>query len=111
MKDDEQIVQFPVQISADGHLLRDGRGCLIEIGQALQPRLGLYQDACHVLGVQSVVLLLPEEVDQSVQVLLRHREVDVRSTVRRSLWSRDSLLLCQVVRFIRELGIDCLCGG
>lgn len=109
VKDHEQVVQLAVEVAADGHLLRDGRGSLVEVGQSLQFGLGLRQDAGHVLGVQSVVLLLAEEIDQGVQVLLRQREVDVRPAVRRLLGARDSLLLGQLVRLVGELGVEGLC--
>lgn len=109
MKDHQQVVQLAVEVAADGHLLGDGRGSLVEVGQSLQFGLGLHEDAGHVLGVQSVVHLLAEEIDQRVQVLLPQGEVDVRSTVRRLLGARDSLLLGQLVRLVGELGVKSLC--
>lgn len=100
----QQVVQLAVQIPADGDLLRDGCRRLIQIGQPLQPGGCLTQDSGHVFGVQSIVLFLPEILDQRVDVLLLQRKYDVRASVS-PLGSGDSLL-GHLVRLVGEFRIE-----
>lgn len=70
----QQIVQFAMQIAAYRHLLGDGRRCLVEIRHALQACGGLTKNTGHILGVQPIVLLLAEELDQRVDVFFLQRK-------------------------------------
>lgn len=56
VKDDEQIVQLTVQVTADCDLLGDGGGREVQVGQQFQVRCGLLQNSGYVLGVQSMCL-------------------------------------------------------
>lgn len=63
MEHHQQIVQFPMQIPANRHLLGDRSRRLIQVRQSFQPSRRLAQNPGHVLGVQSIVFLLAEVLD------------------------------------------------
>lgn len=59
--------------------------------------------------MQPIVLLLAEELDQRVDVLLLQRKRQVRTAIG-ALRIGDALGVGHLVRFVRVLGVEAVCG-
>lgn len=56
MENDQEVVKFTMQVTADGNLFGNGSGRQIQIGQPLQSWNGILQYSSHVTRMKSVLL-------------------------------------------------------
>lgn len=127
MEDDEEVVEFAVEVAADGYLLGDSGGSEIQVGQSLQLHDGLFEDLGDVAGLQAVVLQGANQkrirqllhrleinlshpapavhLDQLLQLLLVHRKLQLELVV--PLAAVQQLVLA-VVRLVLELHVEVL---